>query len=37
MSGGSAKESIEARLNRHEQQNRYLMDYIAIWKVLGQI
>jgi hypothetical protein len=29
----SEKESIEARLDRLEQQNRYLMDYIAIWKV----
>jgi hypothetical protein len=28
-----AKESIEARLDRLEAQNRYLMDYIAIWKV----
>ena len=27
------KDSIEARLDRLEQQNRYLMDYIAIWKV----
>lgn len=27
------KESIEARLDRLEAQNRYLSDYIAIWKV----
>ena len=29
----SGKESIEARLDRLEEQNRYLMDYIAIGKV----
>src|SRR5262245_34137287 len=29
----SAKESIEARLDRLEAQNRYLTDYIEIWKL----
>jgi hypothetical protein len=33
MREGPVKESIEARLDRLEQQNRYLMDYIAIWKL----
>jgi hypothetical protein len=29
----SAKDSIEQRLDRLEAQNRYLSDYIAIWKL----
>lgn len=33
MHEGSMKESVEARLDRLEAQNRYLSDYIAIWKV----
>ena len=33
MSEGPVKESIEARLDRLERQNRYLMDDMAIWKL----
>jgi hypothetical protein len=31
--GAATRESIEARLDRLEAQNRYLSDYIAIWKL----
>ena len=33
MSKKAGKESIEERLDRLEAQNRYLSDYIAIWKL----
>jgi hypothetical protein len=33
MEEDSGKESIEARLDRLEAQNRYLSDYLSIWKL----